>query len=121
MNFGKNNQVYFANDNEYFYALGYLANNNHAEVYWEHNEDQGAWGSEGRIHCLVPPARFPQNFTFTAGKGSVYARINCNDYVGVLVRTHHFAINGALNNYATIISTVPSQYHADFIAGYNAL
>ncbi len=121
MYFGNRNQVYFTNYNEYYYALGYLANDNHAEVHWEHNENQGAWGSEGRIHCLVPPDNFPQNFSFTAGRGRVHARINCNEYVAKLVNEHNFSINGVPNNYSRILATVPEQYKNDFIAGYNAI
>ena len=80
MKYGSTDQVSFKNLHEYYFALGFLANNKNAELRWENNEEQGAWGSEGRIHCLVPPSRFPQFFRFTAGRGKVYARINCNEF-----------------------------------------
>ena len=120
LNYGQKNQVSFANEYEYYYALGFLANDNHAELHWEHNEDQGAWGSEGRIHCLVPQHSFPQNFMFTAGRSGVYARINCNDYVEALINYHNFSYNGNPNNILNILSTVPEQYKDTFMNGYNA-
>ena len=118
--FGRNRQVHFDSQEQFFYALGFLANNSHAEIIWEHNEEQGAWASEGRIHCLVPPANFPQNFTFTAGNGNVYARINCNDFVRLLIENHNFACRGLPQDIQLILSTVPQQYHSVFMNGYNA-
>ena len=52
--YGAQNQVSFRDLHEYYFALGFLANEKNAEIRWENNEEQGAWGSEGRIHCLVP-------------------------------------------------------------------
>lgn len=117
--YGRNGQVSFKDLNEYYFALGFLADSRRASLYWEHNEDQGAWGSEGRIHCLIPETRFPQNFSFTAGRGSgVYARINCNDYVGTLVTDHKFKVRGAMQDVAKILETVPDQYRDIFMEGY---
>lgn len=118
MRYGSQGQVSFRDLNEYYFALGFLANSKNAEIRWENNEDQGAWGSEGRIHCLVPESRFPQFFRFTAGRGSVYARINCNDYVGTLVTEHNFNYNSRGQNISKIIETVPEQYRAIFKEGY---
>lgn len=120
LNYGQKNQVSFANEYEYYYALGFLANDNHAELHWEHNENQGAWGSEGRIHCLVPQHKFPNNFNFTAGIGRTYARINCNDYVKKLIDEHNFSYNGYSNDLNNILSTVPEEYIDIFMNGYNA-
>lgn len=116
--YGQKGQVSFRNLIEYYYALGFLADNKRAELRWEHNEEQGAWGSEGRIHCLIPESQFPQYFKFTAGRGNIYARINCNDYVGTLVTEHKFAYNGKKNNVEIIKATVPEQYIQIFIEGY---
>ena len=118
--YGQKNQVSFSNEYEYYYALGFLANNNHAELHLEHNENQGAWGSEGRIHCLVPERTFPQNFIFTAGRGRVYARINCNEYFEILINKHNFSCNGISNDVDNILSTVPEKYKDAFFEGYNA-
>ena len=104
--YGAQNQVSFRDLHEYYFALGFLANEKNAEIRWENNEEQGAWGSEGRIHCLVPEDKFPQFFRFTAGRGAVYARINCNDYVGALVTEHNFNYNSKGQNVAAILETV---------------
>lgn len=119
LSYGNSDQVFFRNWEEYYVALGFLANPRHAEIRWEHNEDQGAWGSEGRIHCLVPAEDFPQNFRFTAGRGNVYARINCNDYVQDLVMSHNFSYNERHHNKTQIYSTVPEEYRNAFWSGYD--
>lgn len=118
LRYGTQGQVSFSDLTEYYYALGFLANSRNAELRWENNEDQGAWGSEGRIHCLVPENRFPQCFRFTAGRGAVYARINCNDYVGTLVMEHNFKANSKTQNLTAIMETVPEKYREAFKEGY---
>lgn len=118
MRYGSQGQVSFRDMNEYYFALGFLANSRNAEIRWENNEDQGAWGSEGRIHCLVPQSQFPQFFRFTAGRGNVYARINCNDYVGTLVTEHNFNYNSRGQNVSKILETVPDKYRDIFKEGY---
>lgn len=118
LRYGKQGQVSFCDLNEYYYALGFLANSRNAELRWEKNEDQGAWGSEGRIHCLVPESRFPQCFKFTAGRGAVYARINCNDYVETLVNKHNFKANSKSQDVSAIMETVPDKYRKQFKDGY---
>ena len=119
-NYGQKNQVSFANELEYYYALGFLANNRHAELHWEHNEQQGAWASEGRIHCLVPTNEFPQNFLFTAGRGRICARINCNEFVERMIKVHSFSYNGVPNNVSKILATIPNMYKNIFMKGYAA-
>lgn len=118
LRYGNLGQVSFDSWNEYYYTLGFLANGKNAEIHWEHNEDSGAWGSEGRIYCKVPEARFPQCFKFTAGNGSAYARINCNGYVASLVTDHYFSENGSYHNLQKIVETVPDKYLSDFQKGY---
>jgi len=119
LQYGRNHQVSFGDLHEYYLALGFLADAKHAEIKWEHNEDQGAWGSEGRIHCLVPTSQFPHNFAFSAGRGNqIYARINCNEYVATLVKEHKFIANSRQQNVADIMSTVPDSYLDDFRMGY---
>lgn len=118
LSYGHKRQVSFDSWDEYYYALGFLANRSNAELRWEHNEDQGAWGSEGRIHCLVPQTQFPQYFVFTAGRGNIYARINCNDYIATLVMEHHFAAGGKRQDLDAIRSTVPAEYLDVFEDGF---
>ena len=116
--YGSQGQVHFRDLNEFYYALGFLANSRNAELRWENNEEQGAWGSEGRIHCLVPQEKFPQNFRFTAGRGKVFARINCNDYVGMLVTQYNFNYNSCIQNVDKILKSVPMTYRQSFYDGY---
>lgn len=118
LRYGSQGQVSFRDLNEYYFALGFLANSKNAEIRWENNADQGAWGSEGRIHCLVPESEFPQFFRFTAGRGSVYARINCNEYVASLVTVHKFNYNRRDQSVSEIFETVPEQYRSIFKEGY---
>ena len=48
--FGRNGQVSFSCPEDYYELLGYLAKSDGStSITWENNEDQGAWGSEGRI------------------------------------------------------------------------
>lgn len=119
LQYGRAGQVSFRDLHEYYFALGFLADATHAEIKWEHNEDQGAWGSEGRIHCLVPSSSFPQNFKFTAGRGQrILARINCSEYIEALITEHKFKENSRQQNVAEILSTVPPKYQVDFRTGY---
>ena len=47
-------QIQFTSESQYYQALGYLAKSDGtSSIHWEHNENQGAWGSEGRIHFYV--------------------------------------------------------------------
>ena len=48
--FGRNGQINFSSPEDYYELLGYLAKSDGTtSITWENNEDQGAWGSEGRI------------------------------------------------------------------------
>lgn len=118
--YGSQRQVEFKTLSDYYFAMGFIANSHNAELRWENNEDQGAWGSEGRIHCLVPQSYFPQFFRFTAGRGNVYARINCNEYVANLVQHHNFNYNCKYQDIQKILSTVPAEYFQSFQDGYGS-
>lgn len=117
--FGTKRQITFASDAEFFEALGFLCKNDGtASLHWERNEEQGAWGSEGRIHCRRNIARFPASLSraFTVGTGSVVHRINCNEYVEYIVTNHAFVFGGTQNQ-ANIRATVPTANMADFDRG----
>lgn len=118
LRYGKQGQVSFRDLNEYYFALGFLANSTNAELRWENNDDLGAWGSEGRIHCLVPQSKFPQFFRFTAGRGVIHARINCNEYVECLIYDHNFNFNGNNQDVSRILETVPEKYRDVFKEGF---
>lgn len=89
-NFGHNSQIQFANEHEFYKFLGYLAKSDGStSLVWEHNENQGAWGSEGRIQ--IHTNNMPQlwQISLTAGNGgNVINRINCNEFVENICTQH---------------------------------
>lgn len=119
-NFGHNSQIQFANEHEFYKFLGYLAKSDGStSLVWEHNENQGAWGSEGRIQ--IHANNMPQlwQISLTAGNGgNVINRINCNEFVENICTQHGF-IYGGIQNVSQIQSTIPQQYIDDFIDGLN--
>lgn len=117
--FGTKSQIQFNSDNEFFEALGFLCKNDKTtSIHWEHNEDQGAWGSEGRIHCYKNIASFPIYFSnaFTAGTGSIKHRINCNEYIEYMF-TNHNVQYGIYQDIAEIRKTIPTLNIVDFDRG----
>ena len=118
LRYGRTGQVQFRNPHDYYYSLGVLARPGMVELRWENNEEQGAWGSEGRIHCLRPISEYPPFFRITKGTGKMYGRINCNDYVANLITMHNFRKNTTYQDVETILSTVPLDYIKDFEDGY---
>ena len=130
----------FANDAEFFKALGFLCNatKHNLQFQWEYNSNSGAWGNEGRIHFLECPngnAYQPMPIVLTqrltAGRGNIAHRINCNDFIKELVNNYGFYVNPAKpGNVITRTaqgllppsnpsSYVPPQYLSDFNIGYN--
>lgn len=119
--FGKQNKMRFDSENEYYETLGFLAKSDGStSLVWEHNEDQGAWGSEGRIHCLSKTAAYtpPLVRKFTAGVGKVLHRINCNEFVEEISTNHSFVM-GAVQNTAAIRLSIPASFLPDFDKGLN--
>lgn len=114
--FGTSGQVQFANEHEYYKFLGYLAKSDGSTcLVWEHNEEQGAWASEGRIQILRP-LPYPFNLSLTAGVSNIIARVNCNEFIENIRANHNF-ITGTSQNSAAIRSTIPPQYLQDFDDG----
>ena len=114
--FGTNGQVQFENENEYYQLIGYLSKSDgSSSIVWEHNEEQGAWASEGRIQFFTPIPRF-FHLQLTAGVGNIWKRVNCNEFVENLRADHHFVI-GNRQNIDDIRSTIPVAYMADFEMG----
>jgi len=115
--FGMRNQILFRNENEYYQALGYLAKSDEtSSIHWEHNEQQGAWGSEGRIHFYIQNPNIPGYFKLTAGTGNIIHRTNCNEFVQHIVQNHNFQLRYT-QNIEDIRNTIPSQYLDDFDYG----
>lgn len=117
--YGTRQQIRFVSDAEFYESLGFLCKNDGTtSIHWERNEDQGAWGSEGRIHCYLNIGNFPNYFSnaFTAGNGRIIHRINCNEYIVCLLQIHQFAL-GNTQNVAMITTTIPAANIADFNRG----
>lgn len=118
--FGKRNKMRFDSPKEYYETLGFLAKSDGSiSLVWEHNENQGAWGSEGRIHCHNNINRFtePLKRKFTAGRAkNVIHRINCNEFVQDIVTNHSFQM-GSNQDTNLIRTTIPPQFFIDFNRG----
>jgi len=115
--FGTRNQITFNNESEYYQALGYLAKyDGSSSIHWENNEQQGAWGSEGRIHFYIQNPNIPGYFKLTAGTGNIIHRTNCNEFIQNLVQNHNF-IFGETQNIKSIKNTIPVEYLSDFEYG----
>lgn len=116
--FGKKDQMQFVDDHEFYQFLGYLAKSDgSSSLVWEHNEDQGAWGSEGRIH-LYQSLPVAWNVSVTAGNTGIYGRINCNDFVELICDSYGF-VQGKTQNVAAILAKIPADYISDFNDGMN--
>ena len=117
-NYGKNNQVRFVNDHEYYRFMGYLAKSDGTtKIVYEQNELQGAWASENRIQFFVePPIQIASNVSLTAGVGNIKYRVNCNDFLQEIINFHGF-VNGRTQNLSLIRQTIPTAYMQDFNDG----
>jgi hypothetical protein len=117
--FGRPKVMVFANANEYYLTLGFLAKSDGTtSIVWENNQYQGAWKHEVRIHCLKDLNTFtpPLINKFTRGRTGILKRINCNEFIEDLLNNHGF-VQGAIQNITTIRSTIPAAYVADFDSG----
>ncbi len=124
--FGKKSQINFESngrtpqqgEQKYYKLLGYLAKSDGStSIHWEHNEDQGAWGSEGRIHFIEEDVHFTDSLSHTAGRQGIDSRVNCNDFVKNIVQNHKFVMGGN-QNYNDIVDTIPDDFIQDFEEGY---
>lgn len=79
--YGKQGQVRFNNEEEKQEAFDYLLTSSNVDIFvHEDNQNQGAWASEERIHFFEEngiPESLKRNMT--AGRGSLYGRINCKE------------------------------------------
>jgi len=115
--YGTQGQINFNNESEYYQALGYLAKSDGTtSLTWENNEEQGAWGSEGRIHFYISNPQITGYFRHTKGTGKIISRVNCNEFLLNLHQNHNF-INGLRQDIEAIRTTIPPQYIADFNYG----
>jgi hypothetical protein len=106
--------VQFNNEHEYYELLGFLAKSDGTtSLVWEHNEQQGAWGSEGRIQFFTSNHPFAAALPHTAGVGNITSRVNCNEFVQNLNEDHNF-VYGDTQDKEAIKETIPEEYLEDF-------
>lgn len=118
--FGTVQQVRFNAPEDYYEFLGFLSRNDDTtRIVWEDNDEQGAWGPEGRIHFFVDqPADLRAVLSHTAGRGNVVSRVNCNEFVEHII-THHAFVSEATQDTAAVRATVPQGNLGDFDRGAN--
>ena len=115
--YGSEGQITFENDDDFYKLLGYLCKPGATRIVWEHNEQQGAWTSEGRIQFIEPDPGFG-TLKHTAGVGNILYRVNCNEFVED-IRQHFGFVNNAAQNMSTVRALIPPVYIDDFDYGYN--
>jgi|GEM_PF-441244 len=117
---GKAQQLSFADDHEYYRALGSLCRHDSYTITFETNSETESWGDAFRIKCLRSDAQTPDAFINAMRTAR---RINCNDYVQNLYEYHDFDFDVGnkvlIGNYNKVKQTVPASYHFDFDEGYN--
>lgn len=116
--FGKKDQIKFNTLKAYYEFLGYLAKNDGStRLVYEDNNDQGAWGREGRIEFLKSvPISLKAKLKHTAGNGSIISRVNCNDFLDHIKSNHKFLFTNT-QNLESIRKTIPINYMTDFDSG----
>ena len=102
---GKAKQLSFADQHEYYQALGSLCRRGSYTITFETNSQTESWGD-----AFINAMRNAR-------------RINCNDYVQNLYEQHDFdfdVANKVLHgDYNKVKRTVPTSYYEDFENGYN--
>ena len=113
--FGTNSQVSFNNDAEKYSFIGYLTQSV-VSIQWENNDQQGAWGKEGRMAFTTADVKlhFP-NLGYSAGVGNYVFRLNCNDFVQLLFNLGF--VKGNQQDIVVIRNNIPALYQADFDTG----
>jgi hypothetical protein len=118
--FGSKKQITFPTVSSYYEFIGYLAKDDgSSRIVMENNDDQGAWGREGRIEFLNDiPIELTVTMKHTAGNSNIRSRVNCNEFIDDLINNHNFTKDGK-QDLAKIKKTIPLNYLNDFKAGYN--
>lgn len=117
---GKAQQLCFADDHEYYQALGSLCRYDAYTITFETNSETESWGDAFRIKCLLSDSKTPDAFIYAMRTAR---RINCNDYVQHLYEYHDFDFDVGnkvlIGNYNKVKKTVPVAFYQDFDDGYN--
>lgn len=118
--FGTKRQIRFKSEADYYEFLGYLAKNDGTtKIVWEKNDEQGAWGQEGRIEFFSNvPSTLRAILIHTAGNSNILSRVNCNEFIENIINHHHFEVD-TNQNVGLIRKTIPKIFKADFERGFN--
>ena len=128
----KHSGIRYSSWEAFAFALGYLANRLHyrnindsglIELHFESNDNQGAWGKEGRIHYYGERAYLSSEFldwynAKSAGVNNITYRINSNDYIYSLVYDFGFEVKRYVG-YTTADIFPPT--HNAFVVVWNVL
>ncbi|EGJ36469.1 hypothetical protein [Streptococcus sanguinis] len=81
LTYGKKDQVKFLDESEKIEAINYLKSSSNVVTVLEHNEEQGAWGSEKRFIIKDDDPNMPVGVrrNLTAGYKGCFGRINCKE------------------------------------------
>lgn len=125
LHWGNQNQLSFANEEEYYMALGIFANPKLARVYIEDNAKRGSFSDANRLHIYSEAQRsnLPQALKNAMKDGG---RINCNPYVNNLIKNHGFVLSGnvVVATLENVLETIPKEEIeniAAFMRGYYLL
>jgi hypothetical protein len=133
LHWGRGIGLHFESETEYFYTLGFLANQNHGvEIYTHDNQASGAWSGQGKL--AVPKNRKIRNLPRAldeAFKASGDYRLSVTEYVKELVKRHGFVghRDPTGNQYTfyrfppsleAVLQTVPDTYKDVVTRGFNA-
>ena len=113
--YGQKKQISFANVQEKYRFIGYITSHG-VGVTWEKNNEQGAWGEEGRITFVSNhvEVNFP-NLGYSAGNSAYHCRLNCNEFVRELLDLGF--VYGNIQNVTVIKNNIPAPYQSDFDSG----
>ena len=134
LNWGTGIGLIFQDNHEFFFTLGYLANQHKHKVliYTHKNDASGAWGAQGKIDIskVLNPSALPDSLRRSFSKSGDH-RLSVSDYVTELIRNYAFdGRRDPTGNRYTIYrfptsidaveNTVPAEYLASFRAGYSS-
>lgn len=125
LKWGNQSQLCFANEVEYYMALGIFANPKLARVYIEDNAKRGSFSDANRLHIYsrVRKSNLPMALKNAMKNGG---RINCNPYVDNLIKNHGFVLSGnvVVATLENVLKTIPKEEVeniAAFMKGYYLL
>ncbi|GEM_PF-199682 len=117
--YGKEGQLYFDNEREYYETLGALCNEKVFYISFEENSKTNSWSDAYRIRCKIGKDRLLEPLQRAVRDRN---RINCNEYIKNLHDNHKFEYISEEKRlkgyYNEVIKTVPDKYVEAFNKGY---